>query len=161
MARNVWLIESRVPVPETYLPVGVGPQTYLQGVQGSSPRDIFTGRGESPQTYLRVGVRVPRHIYLSGWESPDIFTGRGESPQTYLIKIRGLNSGYIGSKTRKWILIWLKTEAGYDCWMNEAWETRTLYKMRRAWLHRDCIRGHTLVTTNLTCMTFVWLTAAC
>ena len=46
---------------------------------------------------------------------------QGNQARTYLIKIRGLNSGYIGSKTRKCILIWLETEAGYDCWMNEAW----------------------------------------
>ena len=34
---------------------------HIYGLGWESP-DIFTGQGESPQTYLRVGVRVPRHI---------------------------------------------------------------------------------------------------
>ena len=38
---------------------------------------------------------------------------QGNQARTYLIKIRESNSGYIGSKTCKCILIWLKAEARY------------------------------------------------
>ena len=94
---------------------GLSPRDIFTRVQGLSPRDIFTRVGVGPRhIYKSPGFESPRHIYESpGFESQrHIYKSRGRL-QTYLIKIRESNSGYIGSKTRKCILILLKAEAWY------------------------------------------------
>ena len=174
MARNVWLIEvdiftrsPRYQVPETYLRESgwKAPRHIYKESEVSSPRDIFTGlsslthwawdtristrsHAHTPHLVFPAAAKISLWTQFKTW-GPCIYERRGERPLTYVIKIWGLNSRYNGSKTGKCILIWLGAEARCRA-------------VCGAWVHRDCIGCHgTLVATGLTCMTFVWLTAAC